>query len=63
MIIQSNSKVFTTTVFGLSTNQTSSDITGKNRTTQEQVLESSSFSNLRTQMPRVPSNQKIAKDQ
>lgn len=61
-MIQSNSKIFTSSLFGLSTNQTSTELVEKNRSTQEQYLGSSSFSNLGTRFPRIPSNQRIAKD-
>ncbi len=61
-MIQSNSKIFTTTLFGTSTNQTSTDLASKNLATQEEYLGSSGISNLGTRLPRVPSNQQIAKD-
>jgi hypothetical protein len=61
MITQSNSKIFTNTVFGQGTNATSNDLVEKDRSTQETYLESSAYSNLGTQLPRVPSNQRVAK--
>lgn len=61
MIIASNSKIFTDQVFGLGTDATSQDLVEKDRATQETYLESSSYSNLGTQLPRIPSNQRVAK--
>jgi len=61
-IVQSNSQIFTTTVFGTSTNDSSTALADKNLSTIEQYLESSGVSNLGTRPPIVPSNQKIAKD-
>jgi hypothetical protein len=61
-MIQSNSKIFTDTVFGTGTNQVSTDLIEKNLETQQKYLGSSSYSNLSTRLPVVPSNQRIAKD-
>lgn len=61
-MIQSNSKIFTTTLFGLSTNDTASNIANKNLDTQQKYLGSSGISNLSTKRPRIPSNQRVAKD-
>lgn len=61
-MIQSNSKIFTNTLFGTGTNQVVTDLVGKNLETQQKYLGSSSFSNLSTRLPIVPSNQRIAKD-
>jgi hypothetical protein len=61
-MIQSNSKIFTTTLFGNGTNDTSANLTNKNRTTQQEYLGSSGISNLGTTFPQVPSNQRVAKD-
>jgi hypothetical protein len=61
-MIQSNSKIFTTTLFGVGTNDTGGNLASKNLTTQQEYLGSSGISNLGTQLPRVPSNQRIAKD-
>jgi hypothetical protein len=57
-----NSEIFTSTVFGTSSGMTAKEMSDKNRTTQESFLAQNSASSLRTQMPRVPSNQRIAKD-
>ncbi len=62
MTLESNSKIFTDTVFGVGTNQSAADLTEKDRTTQETYLASSSYSKLSTRVPRVPSNQRVAKD-
>lgn len=61
-MIQSNSKIFTTTLFGVGTNDTTGNLVTKNLTTQQEYLGSSGISNLGTRLPRVPSNQRIAKD-
>lgn len=61
-MIQSNSKIFTDALFGLSTNDTAGALVNKDLTTQEQYLGSSAFSNLSITLPRVPSNQRVAKD-
>lgn len=61
-MIQSNSKIFTTTLFGLSTNDTAGNIVNKNLNTQQEYLGSSSTSNLSTKRPRIPSNQQVARD-
>ena len=61
MTTESNSKIFTDTVYGTSTNATSVELADKERTTQETYLSSSSYSNMSTQIPRVPSNQRVAK--
>jgi hypothetical protein len=61
MITQSNSQIFTNTVFGTSTDQTVNELVDKNLATQETYLSSSSYSNMSTQLPRVPSNQRVAK--
>jgi hypothetical protein len=61
-MIQSNSKIFTTTLFGVGTNDTSGNLVNKNLTTQQEYLGSSGISNLGTRLPRVPSNQRVAKD-
>ena len=61
-MIQSNSKIFTTTLFGTGTNDTSGNLVNKNLTTQQEYLGSSGISNLGTRLPRIPSNQRVAKD-
>lgn len=61
-MIQSNSKIFTTTLFGIGSSQTTNDLVNKNLTTQQEYLGSSGISNLGTRIPRVPSNQRVAKD-
>jgi hypothetical protein len=61
MTAESNSKIFTDTVFGVSSDQLAADLTEKDRTTQESYLSSSSYSNMGTELPRVPSNQRVAK--
>lgn len=61
-MLQSNSKIFTNTIFGTSTDQTSDNLSNKNLSTQETYLASSGISNMGTIVPRVPSNQRVAKD-
>lgn len=61
-MIQSNSKIFTTSLFGKSTNDTAGNIVNKNLNTQQEYLGSSGISNLSTKRPRIPSNQRVAKD-
>jgi len=61
-ITQSNSTIFTTRIFGNSTNETSDSLSSKNLQTIEEYLSSSEISNLGTKLPTLPSNQKIAKD-
>ena len=61
-MIQSNSKIFTTTLFGVGSDQSSSDLVDKNLNTIETYLGSSGISNLGTKPPRLPSNQRIAKE-
>lgn len=61
-MIESNSKIFTTTLFGNGSDTSAVDLVEKNLTTVETYLGSSGISNLGTIQPRVPSNQKIAKD-
>lgn len=61
-MIQSNSKIFTTSLFGTGTNDIAKNITNKNLSTQQEYLASSGISNLGTRLPRIPSNQRVAKD-
>jgi hypothetical protein len=60
-MIQSNSKIFTTTLFGKSTGDIAANLSNKNLTTQETYLSSSGISNMGTRLPKLPSNQRIAK--
>ena len=62
MITQSNSKIFTTNIFGVSANDTSANLVNKNLITQQEYLGSSGISNLGTRLPQIPSNQRVAKD-
>ena len=62
MIVQSNSQIFTDRVFGTGTDEPIENLITKNLETQEVYLGSSSYSNLNTKLPRLPSNQRIAKD-
>ncbi len=61
-MIQSNSKIFSTTLFGSGSEDTAANLVTKNLLTQEEYLNSAVTSNLGTKLPKVPSNQRIAKD-
>lgn len=61
-MIQSNSKIFTNSIFGTGTNQTVDELINKDRSTQESYLGSSGISHMGTKLPTLPSNQHIAKD-
>jgi hypothetical protein len=61
-MIQSNSKIFTTALFGVSANDTTANLANKNLVAQQEYLGSSGISHLGTILPRVPSNQRVAKD-
>lgn len=61
-MIQSNSKIFSTSLFGLSTNQDAASLVEKDLNTMVEYLQSSGISNMGTKLPRVPSNQRVAKD-
>jgi hypothetical protein len=58
----SNSKIFTDAVFGLSTSKTANELTANDTHAQETYLEAGTVSNMSTRVPRVPSNQRVAKD-
>ena len=60
--MESNSKIFTTTVFGNSSGQTAQELAAKDRATQEKYLSTSTTSSMNTRVPRVPSNQRIARN-
>ncbi len=62
MIIQSNSRIFTSAVFGTGTNDTAANIASKSLSTQQEYLSSSGISNIGTRLPTLPSNQRVAKD-
>jgi hypothetical protein len=61
-MIQSNSKIFSTTLFGSGTNDTTANLVSKNLRTQQEYLGSSGISNMGTILPKLPSNQRVAKD-
>lgn len=61
-MLQSNSKIFTTTLFGTGTDLGVEELISKNLETEEKYLGSSSTSNMGTRLPTLPSNQKVAKD-
>jgi hypothetical protein len=60
--MESNSVIFTESVFGLSSGNTAIQITEKNTVTQEQYLNQTTESRMNYRIPVVPSNQAIAKD-
>jgi hypothetical protein len=57
-----NSQIFSSSVFGNSSGLTSDQLSENNRKTQEKYLGSSTASSMSTRVPRVPSNQRIARD-
>jgi len=57
-----NSAIFSTTVYGDSSGQTANELATKAKQTKEQFLGTYPESNLRSTLPTVPSNQRIAKD-
>jgi hypothetical protein len=61
-MIQSNSKIFTTALFGTGANDTTGNLANKNLITQQEYLGSSGISHMGTRLPRIPSNQRVAKD-
>lgn len=61
-MLQSNSKIFTTSIFGIGTDKNINDLAAKNLDVQQKYLGSSPVSNMGTTLPILPSNQKIAKD-
>ena len=61
-IMNANSNIFSTTLFGTSSGKTSEDQAAFDRKTQEMYLEATNTSNMKTTVPRIPSNQKIMKD-
>lgn len=58
----SNSKIFTSTIFGLSSGDTAAKLIQKVVNTQEEHLRYSTASSLGTQFVNVPSNQKKLSD-
>ena len=58
----SNSTIFSSTVFGNSSSLTKEELIAKDMSTVELYMKEYSDSSLRTQIPRVPSNQRVAKD-
>jgi hypothetical protein len=61
-MLQSNSKIFTTSIFGSGSDKGISELVEKNLETEEKYLSSSPISHMGTVLPTLPSNQKIAKD-
>ena len=58
----SNSTIFSSTVFGNSSSLTKEELIAKDMSTVELYMKEYSDSSMRTQIPRVPSNQRVAKD-
>ena len=58
----SNSTIFSSTVFGNSSALTKEELITKDMSTVELYMKEYSDSSMRTQIPRVPSNQRVAKD-
>ena len=61
-MLQSNSNIFTTAIFGTGTDKDAGELVAKNLDTQQKYLSSSPVSNMGTRLPNLPSNQKVAKD-
>ena len=60
--MDTNSAIFTDSIFGLSSGNTAIQISEKNTVTQEQYLNQTTESRMNYKIPVVPSNQAIAKD-
>jgi hypothetical protein len=60
--MESNSQIFTTTVFGNSSGLTQEQLNQKNTETVEMVYQERIISKMNNRQPIVPSNQHIAKD-
>lgn len=60
--MDSNSEIFTSTVYGNSSGLTREQLIELQTSTQEQYLAQSGIANLKAKIPTVPSNQGIAKD-
>lgn len=60
--MESNSQIFTTTVFGNSSGLTQEELNQKNTETIELVYQERIISKMNNRQPIVPSNQKLAKD-
>ena len=60
--MSANSAIFTTTIFGTSSGQTAEEQSAQNTKTQEQYLARTSTNNLKTRVPKIPSNQRYMKD-
>ena len=60
--MKTNSAIFTTTIFGKSSGMTKEDLVNKDLNTIETYTNNFRDSNLRIKIPKIPSNQRIAKD-
>jgi hypothetical protein len=60
--MESNSKIYTTTLFGLSSALTAHELANKNTSTIETAILDHGTIKMNNILPRVPSNQNIAKD-
>jgi hypothetical protein len=58
----SNSKIFTTSVFGNSSSLTSEELAAKNTKTVQEYYGQYQLLKMNSVLPNVPSNQGIAKD-
>lgn len=58
----SNSAIFSSSIFGNSSGATAAELAAKEIETQKTYLTKASEATLRTKLPKVPSNQRIAKD-
>jgi hypothetical protein len=56
----SNSKIITSSIFGVSSGKTAQELEDINRQALEKLLNENNYSSLASVRPRVPSNQRIA---
>ena len=60
--MQSNSQIFTTTVFGTGSGLTQEQLNQRNTTTIEEIYKERIVSKMNNLQPTMPSNHQIAKD-
>lgn len=58
----SNSSIFISSTFGYSSGKSVTELIDTDRSTQEKYLQQSPNNKMDVSLPRVPSNQRIAKD-
>lgn len=60
--MESNSKIYSSSLFGRSSGLTATELAQKNTSTIETAILKSGGTKMNNVLPRVPSNQDIAKD-